>query len=582
MGAWLRNQSILNKIMLIVGIVVILGLVGMGWNLYGLNQLESELGVAFQQAHQGALLQAVSELITDEILVQQAFLATGDPQYMAQHRSLRSEARAALAQAADLARGDEERQRYTLLEAKLSQYEAAVDGLAPLVEQGAIEEARTTNVETMIPLLGEINDLIRQEALDNDRLVQGQYTALQRTVQGTTRIGIVTLILLVVIGLGAGYWTARSVSDPLVQITDALHNLIAHDLTDFADSLTRLAEGDMSADFAVQTQPLPVVSADEIGSLVNTFNRVVEQLRTIEHAYHGTVEHLASMTAQLQESVQSLGAASHQILSSVTEHTAGTSQQSAAVSEVTATVDEVRLTAEQTAERAREVAARAEESVRVSQQGKQAVHQILSSMEDIQAKVQAIAEDILSLSEQTQQIGVITDTVNDIADQSNLLALNATIEAAKAGEQGKGFAVVAAEVRNLAEQAKHATIQVQSLLGEIQKATNAAVMATEQGAKVVQQGMDLANQAGQVINQLADTIEESAIAAQQIAASAQHQFQGMDQIAQAIADINSATTQFTASAQASQESAQDLDALARQLSRVLEAYRVTAGNHNGL
>src|SRR5207247_3802372 len=139
---------------------------------------------------------------------------------------------------------------------------------------------------------------------------------------------------------------------------------------------------------------------------------------------------------------------------------------------------------------------------------------------DITEKVQAIAQDILSLSEQTQAIGEITATVNDLADQSNMLALNATIEAAKAGEQGKGFAVVAAEVRNLADQSKQATAQVQGILAEIQRGTNQAVLATEQGTKVVEKGVELAQRSGDAIAQLTETIRETAQAAAAIAASA--------------------------------------------------------------
>ena len=88
-----------------------------------------------------------------------------------------------------------------------------------------------------------------------------------------------------------------------------------------------------------------------------------------------------------------------------------------------------------------------------------------------------------------EPLGKSCSTVNDLAEQSNLLAVNASIEAAKAGEQGKGFAVVAQEVRNLAEQSKQATIQVRSILNDIQKATNAAVMVTEQGSKAVEAGV---------------------------------------------------------------------------------------------
>ncbi len=110
-------------------------------------------------------------------------------------------------------------------------------------------------------------------------------------------------------------------------------------------------------------------------------------------------------------------------------------------------------------------------------------------MKRIQTHMDSIAASIVRLSDQSQAIGEIIASVNDLAEQSNLLAVNAAIEAAKAGEQGKGFAVVAQEVRSLAEQSKQATAQVRNILGDIQKATSAAVMATEQGSKAVEAGV---------------------------------------------------------------------------------------------
>ena len=74
-------------------------------------------------------------------------------------------------------------------------------------------------------------------------------------------------------------------------------------------------------------------------------------------------------------------------------------------------------------------------------------------------------------------------------------------------------------------------------------------MATEEGTRVVEGGVDLAQRSGDVIAQLAGTIRETSQAAKVIAASAHEQSIGMDQIAQAMGDINQMTTQFVAGAQ---------------------------------
>src|SRR5207237_31828 len=130
---------------------------------------------------------------------------------------------------------------------------------------------------------------------------------------------------------------------------------------------------------------------------------------------------------------------------------------------------------------------------------------------------------ILALAEQAQAIGEIIATVNDVAEQTNLLALNAAIEASRAGEHGKGFSVVAGEVKGLAEQSKRATAQVRQILGEIQKATNAAVLSTEEVTKGVAAAGRVAGQAGEAIRELAEALGEAAQAATQIVASAGQQ-----------------------------------------------------------
>jgi methyl-accepting chemotaxis protein len=424
------------------------------------------------------------------------------------------------------------------LETAWNQYKSSNDQVAAAAKTGNSSEAlrisQTTareREEAVGGLLGQLNDRRGRTATDQARQGAQTYERVR-----TQTVGL--LIATLVIGVTIALWLSRA---------------IGRGIKATAQTAELIAAGDL-------TRTVTIESRDEVGALGEAFNRMVLALR--------------ELTGEVREGVQSLSAATSEIVASVTQQGASTSQQAAAVSETTATVDQVRVTAQQSSQKAQTVATMARHAAEIAAQGLGTVERSVAGMQDLRGRVETIADQILALSEQTQQVGEIIASVEDLADQSNLLAVNAAIEASRAGEQGRGFAVVAQEVRSLAERSKAATVQVRTMLTDIQRATNAAVLATEQGTRGADEGARLVEQAGVTIRQLDETIRHSAEAAQQIAASVGQQGAGMDQIAVAMASINQSTLETDAGTRQLQKAAESLNVLALRLSGLLGRYKL--------
>ncbi len=179
--------------------------------------------------------------------------------------------------------------------------------------------------------------------------------------------------------------------------------------------------------------------------------------------------------------------------------------------------------------------------------------------------VDQVVNTMNEINESSHKIGDIISVIDDIAFQTNILALNAAVEAARAGEQGRGFAVVAVEVRNLAQRASTAAGEIKTLI-------------TDSVNKVLI-GSKLVAQAGQTMEGIVSSIHGVTNIMTEITAASAEQSSGIEQVNQAIAQMDEVTQQ-NAALVGQAAAAKSLEEQAQNLVSTMDSFRVADNTGN--
>lgn len=214
-----------------------------------------------------------------------------------------------------------------------------------------------------------------------------------------------------------------------------------------------------------------------------------------------------------------------------------TEEQASSLEETASTMEELTSAVKQNSDHAREATQLATFASEVATQGGLVVSQAVNTMEMINASSNKIAD--------------ITSVIDGIAFQTNILALNAAVEAARAGEQGRGFAVVASEVRNLAQRSAAAAKEIKELIDD-------STLKVDAGSKQV-------HQAGTTMQEIVSSVKKVSEIVGEISNASMEQTVGIEQISNAINQLDEMTQQNANLVEESLASIQSLEEQATQL-----------------
>jgi len=488
-------------------------------------------------------LEGVISDLKDAETGQRGFLLTGDEHYLEPYNMATNAVHQKVADLRRLTQDNPNQQRRlddldTFIRSKFAELKQTI-------------ELRKDETKGFEEALKVVKTDVGKKFMDDARKViadmESEETGLLKRRSDEAQVSAKSTIYTIVIGSASSFVL-------LSLIAILITRNIANRLGKITVAAERIGKGDLRG------EKLESGSRDEIGQLADVFNNMVESLKNL-------AGQILSVTANVNSAAQ-------EIMASTQQQASSTKEQAATVQEVTSTMQELTQSGSEIGERAKQVAAAAEATSVASRSGVQAVQDTNRTMEAIREQVEEVAEKIVALSQKTQAIGEIVSTVNDIAEQSNLLALNATIEAAAAGDQGSRFSVVANEMKHLADRAKECTVQVRTILGDIQKGINSSVMLTEEGVKRVEVGKQQAGVTERTINEMNSTTIESVKAFQQIIGASNQQQIGFEQVTQGMRDIRQAAEQTASGTSQLEKAVSNLNALSHQLRAAVEQYRI--------
>ncbi|HEV2608724.1 MAG TPA: methyl-accepting chemotaxis protein [Noviherbaspirillum sp.] len=341
------------------------------------------------------------------------------------------------------------------------------------------------------------------------------------------RIESATLLLMLILAASLG----ASVLVAAVIVRGLLTDLGGE--PHYAVEITRqIASGDLTMDIAVKN---------------NDQQSLLYSMKSMQAV-------LADTVAAIKAAVESVSTGSHQIAAGNFDLSARTEHQASSLEQTAASMEELTGTIKQNAESARRASDLANSASNVAVKGGAVVSEVVATMQSIDASAKKIV-DIISV-------------IDGIAFQTNILALNAAVEAARAGEQGRGFAVVAAEVRVLAQRSAAAAKEIKALIGD-------SVERVGTGARLV-------DQAGSTMEEVVASIQRVSGIISEIASASVEQQTGIEQVNQAMSQMDQVTQQNAALVEEASAAAKSLQDQANHLTQTVARFKADGAAQSAL
>ncbi len=310
---------------------------------------------------------------------------------------------------------------------------------------------------------------------------------------------------------------------------------------------------------------------DTTDKVMSEVGRVLEALakgnlnEKIDNSYQGsfgklssdvnlTTKNLLDIVGSISKSANIISVTSGEIAAGNSDLSARTEKQAASLEETAASIEEMTSTVKQNADNAQQANQLAIGASGVAEKGGEVVNQVVVTMS--------------SINDSSKKIVDIIGVIDGIAFQTNILALNAAVEAARAGEQGRGFAVVATEVRNLAQRSAAAAKEIKTLIGD--------------SVNKVADGTKLVDEAGETMLEIVNSIKHVTDIMGEITAASREQSIGIQQVNDAIAQVDEVTQQNAALVEQSAAAAEEMQIQARQLTDAISAFDLSAVSSAGV
>lgn len=429
--------------------------------------------------------------------------------------------------------------------ALLNEFEASRAVFRPIISRIIDYSIAGKNTEATVLYEGDAVAAALAEQAILDKLVQltsrhAMETSRDNASTAHTAVlfNTVLAVLGVVLAVGLGLFISRIITRPLKEGVEFAAAVSAGDLT----------------------RRLEMNRRDEVGTLADALNGMVENLRDVITRMSTASDTVSSAAAQLCANSQ--------------QTATGTEEVAAQAGTVATAGEEMAATSMEIAQNCTMAADSSQKANDSAITGASIVRDTVAVMNRIAGKVKDSARTVEKLGRRSDEIGRIIGTIEEIADQTNLLALNAAIEAARAGEQGRGFAVVADEVRALAERTTKATKEIGEMIKAIQAETKGAVDTMEDGVKEVEKGTAEAARSGDALKDILEQISAVTMQVSQMATAAEQQTATTNEISSNIQQITEVINDTARGAEESASAANQLAKMAEELQEIATHFRL--------